>query len=103
LAEASDAPDPDRATFASESTQSERLRAASCCHGVRARLIGRTRSEACRHGAAPEPTEPWATRPQQVIDGERLAELRIDRNVGVLAREVYEVKRVDRDSFGDDA
>ena len=37
------------------------------------------------------------------IDGERLAELMIDYNVGVAAREAYEVKRVDRDYFGDDA
>jgi len=38
-----------------------------------------------------------------LIDGERLAELMIDHNVGVAACEVYEVKRVDRDYFGDDA
>ena len=38
-----------------------------------------------------------------LIDGERLAELMIDHNVGVTAREIYEVKRVDRDYFGDDA
>jgi hypothetical protein len=38
-----------------------------------------------------------------LIDGERLAELMIDHNVGVAPREVYEVKRVDRDYFGDDA
>ena len=37
-----------------------------------------------------------------LIDGERLAELMIDHNVGVTAREAYEVKRVDRDYFGDD-
>jgi restriction system protein len=37
-----------------------------------------------------------------LIDGEHLAELMIDHNVGVTAREVYEVKRVDRDYFGDD-
>jgi len=38
-----------------------------------------------------------------LIDGERLAELMMDYNVGVAAREAYEVKRVDRDYFGDDA
>jgi restriction system protein len=38
-----------------------------------------------------------------LIDGERLADLMIDHNVGVAVREVYEVKRVDRDYFGDDA
>lgn len=38
-----------------------------------------------------------------LVDGERLAELMIDHNVGVTSRESYEVKRVDRDYFGDDA
>lgn len=38
-----------------------------------------------------------------LIDGERLAELMIDYNVGVAPRETYEVKGVDRDYFGDDA
>jgi len=37
-----------------------------------------------------------------LIDGERLAELMIDHDVGVSARETYSVKRVDSDYFGDD-
>ena len=37
-----------------------------------------------------------------LIDGERLAELMIDYDVGVAARESYHVKRVDGDYFGDD-
>jgi restriction system protein len=37
-----------------------------------------------------------------LIDGERLAELMIDHDVGVSARETYAVKRVDSDYFGDD-
>ena len=37
-----------------------------------------------------------------LIDGERLAELMIDHNVGVSDRETYAVKRVDSDYFGDD-
>jgi restriction system protein len=38
-----------------------------------------------------------------LIDGERLAALMIDHNVGVSDRETYAVKRVDRDYFGEDA
>jgi len=37
-----------------------------------------------------------------LVDGERLAELMIDHDVGVSARETYAVKRVDSDYFGDD-
>jgi restriction system protein len=37
-----------------------------------------------------------------LIDGERLAELMIDHNVGVSDRETYAVKRVDRDYFGEE-
>lgn len=37
-----------------------------------------------------------------LIDGERLAELMIDHDVGVSGRETYSVKRVDRDYFGDE-
>jgi restriction system protein len=37
-----------------------------------------------------------------LIDGERLAELMIDHNVGVSDRETYIVKRVDSDYFGED-
>ena len=36
-----------------------------------------------------------------LVDGERLAELMIDHNVGVSDRETYSVKRVDSDYFGD--
>lgn len=38
-----------------------------------------------------------------LVDGERLAALMIDHNVGVSDRETYVVKRVDNDYFGDDA
>jgi restriction system protein len=38
-----------------------------------------------------------------LVDGERLAGLMIDHNVGVSDRETYAVKRVDNDYFGDDA
>jgi restriction system protein len=38
-----------------------------------------------------------------LVDGGRLAELMVDHNVGVSAREVYAVKRVDNDYFGDDS
>jgi restriction system protein len=37
-----------------------------------------------------------------LVDGERLAELMIDHNVGVSDRETYAVKRVDSDYFGED-
>ena len=37
-----------------------------------------------------------------LVDGERLAELMIDHNVGVSNRETYAVKRVDSDYFGED-
>ncbi len=37
-----------------------------------------------------------------LVDGERLAELMIDHDVGVSVRETYAVKRVDSDYFGDD-
>jgi restriction system protein len=37
-----------------------------------------------------------------LIDGDRLAALMIDYNVGVSDRETYPVKRVDSDYFGDD-
>lgn len=37
-----------------------------------------------------------------LIDGERLAELMADHNVGVSARESYAIKRVDTDYFGDE-
>ena len=36
-----------------------------------------------------------------LIDGERLAELMIDHNVGVADRELYAVKRIDSDYFGE--
>jgi restriction system protein len=36
-----------------------------------------------------------------LIDGERLAELMIDHDVGVTGRETYAVKRIDSDYFGD--
>jgi len=36
-----------------------------------------------------------------LVDGERLAELMIDHNVGVSDRETYAVKRVDSDYFGE--
>jgi restriction system protein len=38
-----------------------------------------------------------------LVDGERLAELMIDNDVGVSERETYSVKRVDSDYFGDEA
>ena len=38
-----------------------------------------------------------------LVDGERLAELMVDHNVGVTDREKYTVKRVDADYFGEDA
>jgi restriction system protein len=38
-----------------------------------------------------------------LVDGERLAALMIDHNVGVSARDTYTVKRVDSDYFGDEA
>ena len=38
-----------------------------------------------------------------LIDGEHLAELMIDNNVGVSDRETYVVKRIDGDYFGEDA
>ena len=38
-----------------------------------------------------------------LVDGERLAALMIDHNVGVSARETYAVKRVDSDYFGDES
>jgi restriction system protein len=37
-----------------------------------------------------------------LIDGERLAELMIDHNVGVSDRETYSVKRIDGDYFGEE-
>jgi restriction system protein len=37
-----------------------------------------------------------------LIDGERLAELMADHNVGVNDRETYAIKRVDTDYFGDE-
>jgi restriction system protein len=37
-----------------------------------------------------------------LVDGGRLAELMIDHDVGVSARETYAVKRVDSDYFGDE-
>lgn len=37
-----------------------------------------------------------------LVDGERLAELMIDHNVGVSDRETYAVKRVDSDYFGEE-
>ena len=37
-----------------------------------------------------------------LIDGQRLAALMADHNVGVSARETYAVKRLDSDYFGDD-
>ncbi len=37
-----------------------------------------------------------------LIDGDRLAALMIDYNVGVSERETYTVKRVDSDYFGDE-
>jgi restriction system protein len=37
-----------------------------------------------------------------LVDGERLATLMIDHNVGVSDRETYAVKRVDSDYFGDE-
>jgi restriction system protein len=37
-----------------------------------------------------------------LVDGARLAELMIDHNVGVTARETYTVKRIDSDYFGED-
>jgi restriction system protein len=37
-----------------------------------------------------------------LVDGEKLAELMIDHNVGVSDREHYTVKRLDGDYFGDD-
>ena len=37
-----------------------------------------------------------------LIDGERLAELMIDHNVGVSDHETYAVKRVDSDYFGEE-
>lgn len=37
-----------------------------------------------------------------LVDGEHLAALMIDHNVGVSDRETYAVKRVDNDYFGDD-
>lgn len=38
-----------------------------------------------------------------LVDGERLAALMVDHNVGVSDRETYVVKRVDSDYFGDEA
>jgi restriction system protein len=38
-----------------------------------------------------------------LVDGERLATLMIDHNVGVSDRETYVAKRVDSDYFGDEA
>lgn len=40
--------------------------------------------------------------PRVVLDGQRLAELMIDHNVGVSDRENYTVKRLDTDYFGED-
>jgi restriction system protein len=37
-----------------------------------------------------------------LVDGERVAELMIDHNVGVSNRETYAVKRVDSDYFGEE-
>ena len=37
-----------------------------------------------------------------LVDGERLAELMIDHDVGVSVRETYPVKRVDSDYFGEE-
>ena len=37
-----------------------------------------------------------------LVDGERLASLMIDHNVGVSDRETYAVKRIDNDYFGDE-
>jgi hypothetical protein len=38
-----------------------------------------------------------------LIDGAQLAALMIDRNVGVSDREIYAVKRLDNDYFGDES
>ena len=37
-----------------------------------------------------------------LIDGERLAELMIEHNVGVSVRETYQIKRIDSDYFNED-
>ena len=37
-----------------------------------------------------------------LVDGERLAALMIDHNVGVSERETYQVKRIDTDYFSDE-
>ncbi len=37
-----------------------------------------------------------------LIDGRRVAELMIDHDVGVSTREVFRLKRVDSDYFGDE-
>ncbi len=38
-----------------------------------------------------------------LIDGERLAELMIDYNVGVTLNTSYEIKKIDYDFFSDEA
>jgi restriction system protein len=37
-----------------------------------------------------------------LVDGQQLAALMIDHNVGVSDREIYAVKRIDSDYFGDE-
>lgn len=41
-------------------------------------------------------------RPVVLVDGERLAALMIDNNVGVSERETYSMKRVDAAYFGEE-
>ena len=37
-----------------------------------------------------------------LIDGERLAQLMIDHNIGVSTSNVYEIKKIDNDYFGEE-
>jgi restriction system protein len=37
-----------------------------------------------------------------LIDGEELGQLMIDYNLGVSTKEIYEIKRIDHDYFGDE-
>lgn len=37
-----------------------------------------------------------------LIDGQQLAELMIEHNLGVTSKEVYEVKQIDSDYFSED-
>ena len=71
---------------------------------MRSKAQGRRRGSSSRLRVSPltlAPTRPGVSPRVILMDGERLADLMIDHNVGVSERETYSVKRVDSDYFGD--